>query len=185
VVVIRRPHLETRTGVTGTKAFGRHKPLEAFFTTDVTVSPNAILATYDERWAVEIAIRDARAFDGLAHDQCRKLTQIIGINTFRLLMAAARTLWFLEQSERAGHVDLCRYRPWYQQKVAPSQLDVVWSCREALHGAGIFPIPRFVPDLEENQQPVDFPSLRFKPPPLGGQISSPQFRAAYNSPPHS
>ena len=155
VVVVRRPHLEHLKGVKGHKTFGRHKPLEAFFSTDVTVSPSDLLATYDDRWAVEIAIRDARAFDGLAHDQCRKLTHIVGANTFRLLMAAARTLWFIAQTERAGHVDLCRYRPWYTQKVAPSQLDVVWSCREALHGAGIFPIPRFAPDLAENQQLVD------------------------------
>jgi hypothetical protein len=155
VVVVRRPHLERIKGVKGTKAFGRRKPLEAFFSTDMTVSPDDILATYDDRWAIEIDIRDARAFDGLAHDQCRKLTHIVGVNTFRLLMAAARTLWFIAQTERAGHVDLCRYRPWYTQKVAPSQLDVVWSCREALHEAGIFPIPRFVPDLEENQQDLD------------------------------
>jgi hypothetical protein len=152
LVVVRRPHLEN---IKGNKAFGRQKPLEAFFSTDLTVSPEAILATYDDRWAIEIEIRDARAFDGLAQDQCRKLTHIIGANTFRLLMAAARTLWFIEQTERAGHVDLCRYRPWYTQKVAPSQLDVVWSCREGLHGAGIFPIPRFLPDLEENQQRLD------------------------------
>jgi len=44
-------------------------------------------------------------------------------------------------------VPLCRYRPWYRQKVAPSQLDVAEACREALHEAGIFPIPRFSPVL--------------------------------------
>jgi hypothetical protein len=62
-------------------------------------------------------------------------------------MAAARTLWFIERALRSGGVDLCRYRPWYRQKVAPSQLDVVWACRESLYAAGIFPIPRFTPDL--------------------------------------
>jgi hypothetical protein len=62
-------------------------------------------------------------------------------------MAAARTLWFIDQVERSRDVKLCRYRPWYKQKVAPSQLDVVWACRESLYEAGIFPIPRFAPDL--------------------------------------
>jgi len=37
-------------------------------------------------------------------------------------------------------------------QVAPSQLDVVWPCRESLHEAGIFPITRFTPELAENQQ---------------------------------
>ena len=105
------------------------------------MSLDDILASYEDRWAIEIEIRDARALYGLAQDQCRKLTHIIGANTFRLLMAAARTLWFIAQSERQGAVELRRFRPWYWQKVAPSQLDVAWACREALGEAGIFPIP--------------------------------------------
>ena len=67
-------------------------------------------------------------------------------------MAAARTLWFIDQVERSRELNLCRHRPWYTQKVAPSQLDVVWACRESLHEAGIFPIPRFTPDLGENHE---------------------------------
>ena len=43
-----------------------------------------------------------------------------------------------------------------QTEVAPSQLDVAEACREALHEAGIFPIPRFVPDLAENQEEPEY-----------------------------
>jgi hypothetical protein len=99
---------------------------------------------------VEIAIRDTNAFDGLGQDQCRKRQHLMGANTFRLVMAAARTLWFIEQVERGTGMPLCRYRPWYRHKVAPSQLDVVWACREGLQEAGIVPIPRFTPELAEN-----------------------------------
>jgi hypothetical protein len=155
VVVVRRPHLENCQKAKGKHVFGRHKALEAFFSTDVSLSPEDILNAYQERWAIEIDIRDERAFNGLAQDQCRKLTHIVGANTFRLLMAAARTLWFIEQTERSAPVDLCRFRPWYVKKVAPSQLDVVWSCREALHEAEIFPIPRFIPGLAKKQQVID------------------------------
>jgi hypothetical protein len=155
VVVVRRPHLENRPKAKGKRAFGRQKPLEAFFSTDVSLSPQHILNAYQERWAIEIDIREQRAFNGLAQDQCRKLTHIVGANTFRLLMAAARTLWFITQSERSGPLELGRFRPWYVKKVAPSQLDVVWCCREALHEAGIFPIPRFFPYLAKNQQVID------------------------------
>ena len=101
---------------------------------------------------MEIAIRDAHAFDGLGQDQCRKRQRILGANTFRLGMAAARTLWFISQVECGTTFNLCRYRPWYRQKVAPSQLDVVWACREALHDAGIIPIPRFTLDLAANDE---------------------------------
>jgi hypothetical protein len=149
VVVLRRD------GKAAPKQPGQRKPppsIEAFYTTDLTLSAQDILHAYGDRWAVEIAIRDANAFAGLGQDQCRKWRRIIGANTFRLVMAAARTLWFISQLEYGTPFNLCRYRPWYRQKVAPSQLDVVWACREALYEAGIVPIPRFTPHLAENDE---------------------------------
>jgi hypothetical protein len=149
VVVLRRESHRA------TKRPGQRKPppaIEAFFTTDLTLSTHDILTEYSDRWAVEIAIRDANAFEGLGQDQCRKWQRILGANTFRLAMAAARTLWFLDQVEGGTTFTLGCYRPWYRQKVAPSQLDVVWTCREALHEAGIFPIPRFTLALAENHE---------------------------------
>jgi len=144
-----------RDGTPAPKQPGHRKPppaIEAFFTTDLTLSAHDIFHEYGDRWAVEIAIRDTNAFDGLGRDQCRKRQRIVGANTFRLVMAAARTLWFLDQVECGTTFNLCCYRPWYRQKLAPSQLDVVWACREALHEAGIFPIPRFTPALAANHE---------------------------------
>jgi DDE superfamily endonuclease len=149
VVVLRRQ------GTPAPKRPGQRKPppiLEAFFTTDLTLSAEDILHEYGDRWAVEMAIRDANACAGLGQDQCRKRQRIVGAHTFRLVMVAARPLWFIDQVECGTTFNLCCYRPWYRQKVAPSQLDVVWACREALHEAGIFPIPRFTPALAENHE---------------------------------
>jgi hypothetical protein len=147
VVVVRR------LAPTRARKPGHRKPpplVEAFFTTDRTLSWEAILAQYRERWAVEITLRDSNAFAGLGQDQCRKRERVVGANTFRLILSAARTLWFVEHTARAPTIELGRYRPWYRQKVAPSQLDIVWTWREALHAAGVFPIPRFSPDLAQN-----------------------------------
>jgi hypothetical protein len=149
VVVVRR---EAKGAPKRTGQRKPPPPVEAFFTTDLRLSAYDILNEYAGRWSVEIAIRDANAFDGLGQDQCQKRQRIIGANTLRLVMATARTLWFIDQVERGMTFTLCRYRPWYRQKVAPSQLDVVWACREALHEAGIVPIPRFTPDLAENHE---------------------------------
>jgi DDE superfamily endonuclease len=149
IIVVRR---DATRGLTRP---GPRKPpprVEAFVSTELTLSPSDILREYRARWAVEIEIRDANAFDGLGQDQCRKRQHIIGANTFRFVMAAARTLWFIDQVARRPNLNLQRYRPWYRQKVAPSQLDVVWACRESLHEAGIFPIPRFTPEPIENKQ---------------------------------
>jgi hypothetical protein len=58
----------------------------------------------------------------------------------------------VEHAGQAQAIELGRYRPWYRQKCAPSQLDLVWACREALHEAGVFPIRRFTPALAENHE---------------------------------
>jgi hypothetical protein len=149
VVIVRRP---LRLGL---RKPGQRRPLprvEAFFTTDLTLSLDTILAQYRERWAVEITIRDSNAFAGFGQDQCRKHERVVGANTLRLLVAAARTLWFVEHIARTPTFELSRYRPWYRHKVAPSHLDIVWTWREALHAAGVFPIPRFASGLTEISQ---------------------------------
>lgn len=151
VVVVWRPHRADSHGIRGPKAFGRLKPLEAFFSTAVPLTVPALLETYDDRWAIEIDIRDGHAYYGIAQDQCRKYTHIVGANTLRLLLAAARTLWFIGTSAQQADVSLQRGRPWYRQKMAPSQFDVVWACREGLQEAGIFPIPRLFTAVAENQ----------------------------------
>ena len=149
VVVLRRE------GKHATTRLGQRQPLpalEAFFTTDLPFSAPAIVNEDGDRWAVDMAIRAAQAFDGLGQDQCRKRHRILGANTFRLVMAVARTRWCIGQVECGTTFHLCRYRPWYRQKVAPSPLDVVWACRETLYEAGIFPIPRFTPELADNDE---------------------------------
>ena len=155
VVGVWRPHLQDTPAPHNPQAVWRLKPLEAFFSTDVALSAHAMLETYADRWAIEIDIRDGHAYYGVAQDQCRKYERIVGANTLRLLMAAARTLWFIVSSEQHADVALQRWRPWYRHKVAPSQLDVVWACREALQEAGIFPIPRFFTAVAENQHEAD------------------------------
>src|SRR5262249_36152696 len=49
------------------------------------------------------------------------------------------TLWFIAHIDRGTGVPLGRYRPWYRQKIAPSQLDVAEACREASMQPGFFP----------------------------------------------
>jgi hypothetical protein len=152
VVVVRRPqrHRPRRPG--------SRKPLppvEAFFSTDLTLSLAALLEQYQERWAIEITIRDSNVWTGFGQDQCRKRARVVGANTLRLALAAARTLWFVEHTARSPLPTLRLYRPWYRHKVAPSQLDIVWTWREALAAAGVLPIPRFGHPPAEKQQETD------------------------------
>jgi hypothetical protein len=149
VVVVRRPATRQRSW------HGQRKPrppVEAFFTTDLTLSLEAILAQYRARGAVEITIRDSNALTGFGQEQCRKVERVGGANTLRLVLAATRTRWFVAQAHQAEGLALDCYRPWYRTQRVPSQLDIVWACREALHEAGIFPISRFTPTLAERHK---------------------------------
>jgi hypothetical protein len=144
-----------RQGQGGSKRTGHRQPpppVEAFCTTDLSWSPQDILAEYRDRWTVEIAIRDANAVAGWGHEPCRQRQRIVGANTWRVVLTAARTLWCMAHVDRGTGMPLCRYRPWYRQKVAPRHLDVAEACREALHAAGMLPIPRFTPELTENDE---------------------------------
>jgi DDE family transposase len=146
VVVVRRPAIRQQSQPGQRKP---RPPVEAFFTTDLSLSLGAILEQYRARWAVEITLRDSNALAGFGQEQCRKVERVVGANTLRLVRAAARTLWFVAQVHQAEGLALDRYRPWYRMKRVPSQLDIVWACREALHEAGIFPVSRFTPTLAE------------------------------------
>jgi len=117
----------------------RQRWVEAFFSTDRALSLQAILSEYQGRWSVEITIWQARQSLGLGQDRCRRYRRIVGINAFRLLVAAAEVLWFAEQVSSVSSMDLVRYRPWYVRKQVPSLHDVVWACREQLYREGITP----------------------------------------------
>jgi hypothetical protein len=99
VVFVRR----TEVG-SGSSQQPHKRPLEAFFSTNVQFKQ--ILAHYQSRWTIEIAICASVAFYGLAQDGCRKFERIVAINSLRLLFAAAQLLWFIAQSKQRGRCNL-------------------------------------------------------------------------------
>jgi hypothetical protein len=128
------------------------KELEAFFTTLITFTPQELLRHYARRWAVEIDIRDAYAYYGFGKDQCRNLDRIYGVNTFRLLMAACRTLWFIQYFQKRP-LALKNFRPWYRKKCHPTQLDIIAAAQEAFLLEGVSPVPRFIMGSDEITPP--------------------------------
>lgn len=125
---------------------GRQKSVEAFFSTDPSRASEELLAQYAQRWDVEINIRDANAFYGFGQDQCQSYRCLVGVNTFRALLAACRSLWFVQQADHqiSQPVDLLKNRPWYRKKKHPTQLDVQWMFKEMLTSQAITPTPAFI-----------------------------------------
>jgi len=120
------------------------------------MAPEQILQGYAQRWVVEIDIRDAYAYYGLGKDQCRNLNCIYGVNSFRILMATCRTLWFIRHFQYR-QLNLINFRPWYRQKQHPTQLDVFSAAQEAFWQEGISPVPRFITPTGEIIQPQQQP----------------------------
>ena len=140
-VMIRVVVVWRKNGLPNDKRSGK-KQLEAFFSTDLSLSPAQILEHYSQRWGVEIDIRDAYGYYGLGKDHCRNLDRIYGANSFRLLMACCRTLYFVRYFQNR-ELNLKNLRPWYRQKKHPSQLDVICAAQEAFVFEGIYPVSRF------------------------------------------
>lgn len=128
---------------------GRQKSVEAFFSTDSSTTSEELLAQYAQRWDVEINIRDANAFYGFGKDQCQSFRCLVGVNTFRALLAACRSLWFVQQVEQQRNqpVNLLKNRPWYRKKKHPTQLDVQWMFNEMLISQAITPTPAFIDSM--------------------------------------
>jgi len=127
------------------KPTGRQKRLEAFFSTDPSTASEELLDQYAQRWDVEINVRDANAFYGFGADQCQSYRCLVGVNTFRALLAACRSLWFIQQADQPDNqpLDLLKNRPWYRKKKHPTQLDVQWMFNEMLTEQAIMPTPAF------------------------------------------
>lgn len=117
----------------------RQRWVEAFFTTDLSLSLDQVLREYQGRWSVEITIWQARQSFGLGQDRCRRYRRVVGINAFRMVLVAAQVLYFAEAVKSVSSMDLIRYRPWYLHKQGPSLDDIAWACREQLYRAGITP----------------------------------------------
>src|SRR5262249_39664879 len=97
--------------------------LDAFCLTELTLSAPDIMTEYRDRWAGAIAMRDAHAGEGRGSEQWRQRQRIRGANPVRLVMAAARTLWGVDEGEGGTPCNLGCSRPWDRQQVAPSQLE--------------------------------------------------------------
>lgn len=126
----------------------KQKELEAFFTTSLQIQALQILPIYAQRWDIEITIRDANAFYGLAKDRCRNPDRITAINAFRLLMATLRCIWVCQNTPKA-QFNLKRLRPWYRKKSKLSQFDIQTLFEELLYAQGILPTIRFLQDVPE------------------------------------
>ncbi len=114
---------------------GRRKD-DCFFSTDLSLSPQAILELFALRWPLEVAFYNAKQFLGLEDPQSRTPKAVQRTAPLALYLHDLVILWFAEH----GHFDAQAYRrthPWYVQKRTPSFADMLAGLKTASLRASI------------------------------------------------
>ena len=97
---------------------GRRKD-DCFFSTDLNLSPKAILELFAQRWPLEVAFYNAKQFLGLEDPQNRTPKAVRAAAPIALYLHTMVILWFAKH----GRFDAKAFRethPWYTQKRTPS-----------------------------------------------------------------
>jgi SRSO17 transposase len=108
----------------------------ALITTDLTSPAEMIVARYAARWAIEVAIEDAKQITGVGQTHTRTTHAVERAVPFGLTVQSIVIIWY------AGHghnPDLAAQRraaaPWYRTKTRPAYLDMISKLRRVLIAA--------------------------------------------------
>lgn len=102
---------------------GRRKD-DCFFSTDPTMTPEAIIETYACRWSIEVAFRDSKQLLGFERSQTRTPKAVKRTGPFAFVAYTVTVAWFAQYGAR-HYPDLIPKRPWYRHKQAPSFADML------------------------------------------------------------
>ena len=101
---------------------------EFFFTTDLDMTPQAVVFCYTGRWAIEVAFRETKQYLGMDEPQARKKEAVLRIVPFCLWLNSLIKLWFITQSRQAQPA-LAENDPWYAHKNTISFQDMLGALR--------------------------------------------------------
>jgi hypothetical protein len=113
---------------------GSNKPFDfALVATDTDATPEQLIERYAQRWAIEVAFRDAKQITGVGQARNRVSLAVERTVPFGLLVQSLVVIWYAT-SGHTEHVvaDRRRLAPWYEQKRDPSYLDMLTALRRQL-----------------------------------------------------
>lgn len=113
---------------------------DGFFSTDHSMTPEAILEAYALRWSLEVAFRDSKQFVGFERSQCWTRQAVERTGPFAFVSYVLVVLWFAHQGHEL-YPQVVTPVPWYRQKRCPSFADMHQTARYALLRQGLFATP--------------------------------------------
>jgi len=125
--------------IVATRRPGSRRRPDFFYTTDLALSVEQILAYYTDRWAIECLFHEVKERMGFEEPQCRAEKAVERTTPFLLWTAGLTQVWFLMQNRR----DLIGWRPrWWskarKENAPPSFSEILAAMRRELLQGGLF-----------------------------------------------
>ncbi len=128
----------------------------ALVTTDLTATPEEIIARYAARWSIEVTFFDVKNILGVGQARNRVTKAVERTVPFGLFCYSLLIIWYTLH----GHAstDVARRRalaPWYGSKAEPATLDMLTSLRRQIIAARFLPTspqPATTEEILEVQQ---------------------------------
>jgi hypothetical protein len=112
----------------------------ALLSTDPTSPVPALVERYAARWAIEVAIHDAKQVTGAGQTRVRTRRAVERTVPFALLIQTLVVLWYADHGDPAGDLAAARAAaPWYSTKTEPCYADMHASLRRTLIAARFSP----------------------------------------------
>ena len=112
----------------------------ALITTDLTATPEEIIARYAARWSIEVTFSDVKNILGVGQARNRVPKAVQRTVPFGLFCHSILILWYALQGHDGADVDHRRTRaPWYRSKTEPSTLDMLVKIRRQIIAARFLP----------------------------------------------
>jgi hypothetical protein len=127
----------------------------ALITTDLQATTGQLVERYAARWAIEVAIEDAKQLVGVGEAHNRKALAVERTVPFGLACLTLAACWYATSGHQAEDVtDHRTRRPWYRTKTNPSTSDMLAKLRRVLIAA------RFRPARPEQPSPAEIQTIR-------------------------
>jgi hypothetical protein len=104
------------------------RPRQTFYSTCAEATPEQVLVWFARRWALEVAIHDAKQYLGFEEPQGWTRRAVERTAPVAMLLYSLIVLWFAREGHRQVSFP---ERPWYRQKREPSFADMLAALRRA------------------------------------------------------
>jgi hypothetical protein len=112
----------------------------ALFTTDLNCPLEQIVARYAHRWAIEVAIEDAKGPMGVGQARNRVAAAVARTVPFSMLAMSLVICWYTWHGHHPADIAERRARePWYATKTEPSFEDMIAKLRRTMIAARFLP----------------------------------------------